>query len=102
LLLEVVQTDFTPLGPGSLEADGDDRIPLEMSPVGSSCLPDVKILEQPRQVFAPPLEEGAEHRQVERLAEPPRPRQQQHLISGTIEHLDDEVRLVDVLEPESA
>jgi len=80
----------------------DDRIALEVGPVGVAGLPDREILEQVGEVFVPLLEPGPQHRQIERFAEAPGPGEKRDLDTWTIEELPDHVRLVDVLEAELA
>jgi hypothetical protein len=59
----------------------------------------VEILEQMPQVLVTLLEKTLQHREIQRLAKPPRTREQNHVDVIAINQLGDEIRLVDVLVP---
>ena len=69
-----------------------------MGPVRVAGLPDGEVGEQVGEVLAALLEEVPQHGQVQRLAEPARSGELDDL-GALVEHLADQVRLVDVREP---
>ena len=101
-LLDRLHGPLEPLELGLLEREVDDRVALKVGPVGLACLPDRQILEQVGEVLVPLLEPRAQHRQVERFAESPGPREQADLDPGAIDELADHVGFVHVLEAELA
>jgi hypothetical protein len=83
----------------SLEVEVDDRVALEMGAVRLPGSPDGQAIEEVRKVRVLLLEPAAEHGEVERLAEPARSGEEEHLDARAVHDLPDEVRFVDVLEP---
>ena len=78
-----------------LEAQKDHGIPPELRANVAAGLPDGEVTEQRAAIFVTALDESGQGREVERLAEAPRARQQQHACVRA-QHIDDEGRLVDI------
>ena len=89
---------FPALGPRRLldvlEGEEQDGIALEVG-LGRQRSLDVQPREQRHEILGSLLDEAAQHRQVEGLAEAARSGQQQHLGVG-LEHLGDQRGLVDI------
>jgi hypothetical protein len=77
-----------------LERQEDDRVALEVR-LRALGRRDGEAFEEGAAILGGLLEEAAQHREVERLAEAARPRQQHHLGVGA-DHRVHERRLVDV------
>lgn len=91
-------------GQGLLEAafldvakgEKDHRITLEVGAVTFARPPDLEVLEKRGKVLGAPLEEAAQHRQIERLAKTPGARQKQNLDALAVDHFAQQARLVDI------
>jgi hypothetical protein len=80
-----------------LEGEREHRVPPEMLAVARRRRPRSRVPRRGARGPRRPLQETTEHREVERLAEPPRPGQEDHR-GGVVEDAGDERRLVDVNE----
>ena len=78
-----------------LEGEKEHRMAAEVSAHVVASAPDLEVGEERAAIFGAALDVGGQGREVERLAEAPRPRQQQHAGVGA-QHIDDERGFVDV------